>query len=93
MSVERRNILFSGHVQGVGFRMTTVHLSHDLPLAGTVRNMDDGRVELIVEGEMQDIDELIRRLREQFGSLLRTVQQNSVPASGAPLAGGIRIVH
>jgi acylphosphatase len=93
MSVERRRILFSGYVQGVGFRMTAIHLSGDLPLAGTVRNTADGDVELIVEGDSQNIDELIRRLREQFASMLRTVQQQSTPASAAPPAGGIRIIH
>jgi len=73
---ERRVILFSGRVQGVGFRMTAVHLAADLPLTGTVRNVDDGAwdgggygggVELIVEGAAGDIDRLVVRLSEQFG--------------------------
>ncbi len=89
---ERRVILFSGHVQGVGFRMTVLHLSADLPLSGTVRNLDDGDVELIAQGDSQQIDALVQRLREQFGSYIRTISQRStIPAT---MSGrGIRVIH
>ena len=101
---ERRVILFSGRVQGVGFRMTAVQLAADLPLSGSVRNLDDGGggdgigtwdaggVELIVEGPAPDIDRLVRRLGEQFGGFIRTVSQRSVPPTGMP-GRGIRIIH
>ncbi len=72
--------------------MTAIHLAADLPLAGTVRNLDDGDVELIAQGEPQQIDSLVDRLREQFAGYIRTVTQRStVPAA---LAGrGIRVIH
>jgi acylphosphatase len=89
---ERRVILFSGHVQGVGFRMTALHLSADLPLAGTVRNLDDGDVELIAQGEPRQIDALVERLREQFGTFIRTITQRStIPVAGTER--GIRVIH
>jgi acylphosphatase len=89
---ERRTIHFTGRVQGVGFRMTTVHLSKDLPVTGQVRNLDDGGVELIVEGSPADINTLVTRLREHFGSLIRNVRETSAPASGVADTG-IRISH
>ncbi len=89
---ERRVILFSGHVQGVGFRMTTLHLAADLPLAGTVRNLDNGDVELIAEGQPQQIDTLVDRLREQFGSYIRTITQRSTIPAAVP-GRGIRVIH
>ena len=95
---ERRVILFSGRVQGVGFRMTAVQLAADLPLTGTVRNLDDGGgwdgggVELIVEGAATDIDHLVGRLGEQFGSFIRNVSQRSLAPTGMP-GRGIRIIH
>ena len=100
---ERRVILFSGHVQGVGFRMTAVQMAADLALAGTVRNEDDGGgwgdsggdrgvVELIVEGPAGEIDRLVARLSEQFGSFIRSVSQRSVAPTGMP-GRGIRIIH
>jgi acylphosphatase len=95
---ERRRLVFSGRVQGIGFRMTAVHLAVDLPVSGTVRNLDDGDVELVVEGDAKDIETLLDRLREQFEGLIRTVTQDRSPS---PLAGmpsrvpgrGIRVVY
>jgi acylphosphatase len=89
---ERRVILFSGHVQGVGFRMTSIHMAADLPLAGTVCNLDDGDVELVVQGDSGDIDTLVERLREQFGSFIRTITQRSTQPTGSP-GRGIRVIH
>jgi acylphosphatase len=92
---ERRRIVFSGRVQGVGFRMTAVHLAAGLPLSGTVQNLPDGDVELIAEGSAADIDTLIDRLREHFEGLIRTVSQDrstpTVPHPGT--ARGIRVIH
>ena len=92
MKPERRTILFSGHVQGVGFRMTVVHLAEDLSIAGAVRNLPDGRVELVVEGSKNQIDSLIRRLSEHFEGLIRNIQQDVSPMIGIP-GSGIRIMH
>jgi acylphosphatase len=88
--MERRIIHFSGRVQGVGFRMTTVEFAKGMKLAGTVRNLSDGGVEIAVEGEISEIDKLVMRLREQFGSFIRTVDQTSSPATGS-MAPGIRV--
>jgi acylphosphatase len=84
--------VFSGRVQGVGFRATAVHLADDLPLGGTVQNLPDGDVELIVEGPAKDIDTLLDRLREHFDRCIRTVQQDASPGTGL-LGRGIRILR
>jgi len=89
---QRRRIRFSGRVQGVGFRATTVHLARDLPLAGTVENLDDGDVELVVEGAAKDIDTLLDRLREHFDPCIRTISQDVSSASGL-FGQGIRILR
>ena len=48
---ERLIAHFSGYVQGVGFRFTTVDIASDFPdITGYVRNLPDGRVELVAEG-------------------------------------------
>jgi acylphosphatase len=46
----RQHICVSGRVQGVGFRFRTMQFASQLKLAGWVRNLDDGRVELELEG-------------------------------------------
>jgi len=81
---------FSGRVQGVGFRYTAITLSRDLSLAGTVCNLDDRSVELIVEGPGPEIDTLVRRLQDHFRSYITGVQQNDAPPRGLP--PGIRII-
>jgi acylphosphatase len=92
---ERRRIVFSGRVQGVGFRMTTVQISRDLALDGTVRNQEDGAVELLVDGPAAEIDRLVSRLREHFGAFVRNVQQTTLNGTtSGPTAthAGIRVI-
>jgi acylphosphatase len=91
VKTERRTVCFSGNVQGVGFRNTTVQLSSGLELAGTVRNLDDGRVELVVEGTPSEIDKLVARLRERFGTNIRNVEQSSSTPQG--MVSGVRVIY
>ncbi len=56
----RARILVSGFVQGVFFRRETTDFARRLGLVGWVRNLSDGRVETVAEGEKAKLDELIR---------------------------------
>jgi len=49
-------IYYSGRVQGVGFRYAVKTLAPGYELSGTVRNLDDGRVELVAEGSREELD-------------------------------------
>lgn len=57
MVTERLTLYFRGHVQGVGFRSTTYHLLRDLPVTGFVRNLPDGRVEIVMEGDKPSLEQ------------------------------------
>ncbi len=46
---------FSGRVQGVGFRATVRQLACGYEVTGTVRNLEDGRVELVAEGREEEL--------------------------------------
>lgn len=59
-----KRIIFEGRVQGVGFRYTTKDLARGYDVLGTVRNLPDGTVELIVAGEVAELDEFLRDLTE-----------------------------
>jgi acylphosphatase len=61
--LRRVKALVSGRVQGVGFRAFTVSKASALGLTGTVRNLKDGRVEAVVEGPSDKVEELIKALR------------------------------
>jgi acylphosphatase len=57
-------VICAGRVQGVGFRITAYHLARDFAVAGTVRNLPDGTVELIAEGAPDQVEaflEVVRR--------------------------------
>ena len=60
-------VLFSGRVQGVGFRWTTNRLAKRHPVTGYVRNLSDGRVELVVQGDSAAVDGLLNDVRSHFG--------------------------
>jgi acylphosphatase len=65
------HIHFSGTVQGVGFRYTCLSFAKQLSLTGWVKNLTDGRVEAIAQGPREQIEELISRLKGQFGTFVR----------------------
>jgi len=75
---ERRNYRFLGRVQGVGFRATTASLARSHKVAGTVQNLRDGSVELIVEGEPTEIDRFVQSIeRTMVGYIEQTEQKKS----------------
>jgi len=55
----RTHVYYGGQVQGVGFRYTVVRLARGQAVTGFVRNLRDGRVELVVEGEQADVGRLL----------------------------------
>ena len=48
--------LFAGRVQGVGFRYTAKTVAAGFEITGTIRNLPDGRVELVAEGRREELD-------------------------------------
>lgn len=60
----RRRILVTGRVQGVFFRDSCRREAERLGLAGVARNLPDGRVEVITEGDEQAVDKLVQWCRE-----------------------------
>ncbi|MDD3374657.1 MAG: acylphosphatase [Candidatus Omnitrophica bacterium] len=76
------NIFYSGMVQGVGFRYTTQRIALDLNLSGWVRNLSDGRVEVLVEGPKDKIEQLMAALQEHFLQYIKNQQVNYYSATG-----------
>jgi acylphosphatase len=52
----RMTVVYSGHVQGIGFRYTTKTVATGFEITGTIRNLPDGRVELVAEGSRAELD-------------------------------------
>lgn len=62
--MQRRRVVVQGHVQGVFFRETTRRRAGSAGVAGWVRNLPDGRVEAVFEGEREDVERLVDFARE-----------------------------
>ena len=63
MSLKRVELLISGMVQGVGFRYFAYQKGQRLGLTGWVRNLPDGRVQVLAEGEESVLEEFIAELK------------------------------
>jgi acylphosphatase len=57
-------VFYEGRVQGVGFRYTARRVAAGFEVAGYVRNMADGRVELVASGEAEEVDGFLEAVRE-----------------------------
>ncbi len=58
-------VIFKGRVQGVFFRAYTEEFAKELGIKGWVKNLPDGNVEALLQGEEEKIEELIRKLKEE----------------------------
>ena len=57
-------VLYSGRVQGVGFRYMRWTVASGFDIVGTVRNLPDGRVELIAEGAKAELESFCQAIRD-----------------------------
>ncbi|MEI6194930.1 MAG: acylphosphatase [Verrucomicrobiota bacterium] len=61
----RLEIFYSGRVQGVGFRYTAKTVATGFELSGTIRNLPDGRVELVAEGTRAELEAFRAAIRDE----------------------------
>lgn len=65
-----KRVIYTGRVQGVGFRMTTAEIARLHPVAGFVRNLADGSVELVASGTSAAVREFLDAVARRFQSNL-----------------------
>lgn len=80
--MQRRTYHFSGHVQGVGFRYTTHNIAQRHNIHGYVRNLPDGRVELVMEGDEAEMDDVVNTVSRKLSCFVRDVEAEVAPATG-----------
>ena len=80
--LHRRTCYFSGRVHGVGFRYTVHNLALGLNVRGFVRNLPDGRVEVVMEGPDQEMDRLIQAVTQKMQYYIENSTIDQTPASG-----------
>ena len=64
---QRAHIVVSGRVQGIGFRYNVQKWAQSLGLKGWVRNLVDGSVEILAEGEENSLRQFIEKIKQGFG--------------------------
>ena len=92
MNRSRMQILYSGRVQGVGFRYAAKSVALGFEVTGTVRNLTDGRVELIAEGRRAELEEFRRAIQDSdVGALIRNEELSWGEATAE--FRGFEIIH
>ncbi len=66
MAHKHIHVFYSGLVQGVGFRYTARGIASRLGLDGWARNLRDGRVEVVCEGEEQGLKAFLEKIKDEF---------------------------
>src|SRR5881396_83385 len=85
-------VFYEGHVQGVGFRFTVRHVAKGFNVTGWVRNLPDGRVELQVTGEEDEVRAFLDQMAQsELHSLIRKQTENKLNEPVA--AHGFQIRH
>jgi acylphosphatase len=79
---KRRDVYYRGRVQGVGFRYTAQAIAQRYPVTGFVKNLPDGRVQLVAEGEPADLDALLEDVAREMAHFIQDTQVVEAPASG-----------
>jgi acylphosphatase len=86
-----RLITYAGRVQGVGFRAMTAELARRHPVTGWVRNLPDGRVELLVEGQEASVEQFLNAVRAHWRNYIEDEQTEQRPPTGT--LRGFTIAH
>ena len=79
---ERCEACYSGRVQGVGFRYTVRRLATRFAVAGFVKNLSDGRVEVVAEGEAAEVRRFLDAIGAEMGYYIAEIRSTSGPATG-----------
>jgi acylphosphatase len=80
--MQRQTCYFSGRVQGVGFRYTVQNLALQYDVRGYVKNMPDGRVELVMEGPEGEMASLVKDVSAKMNGYIKNVRTDTSPATG-----------
>ena len=77
-----KRVLYEGRVQGVGFRFTAVELAAGYKVAGHVRNLPTGEVELIAEGAADQVDGFLAAVAERMAGNIAHATVEDAPPTG-----------
>lgn len=91
MKIVEIQFIFKGHVQGVGFRATLQRHAETLHVNGFARNLKDGSVEMVAQGEKETLAQLIQAIQDKPRAATITSISN-VESQPQALHEGFRII-
>lgn len=80
--VTRMEIFFLGRVQGVGFRYATFQVAKEFEVNGEVKNLADGRVQVVAEGLAAEVSAFISEVKERMSPFIRKTEDST--STGEP---------
>lgn len=75
-------VLYSGMVQGVGFRYTARRIAVNYNITGYVKNLMNGKVEILVEGAKEEVERFLVGISKSFQDYITKVEKTEVPEKG-----------
>lgn len=78
----RTRVVYEGRVQGVGFRWSTLHIARSFRTAGFVRNLPDGRVEVVAEGGADEVRRFLDEVALRLERFIQVARATDEPPTG-----------
>ena len=75
--IHHETVYFTGRVQGVGFRYSTLQVAKEFEVAGWVKNIPDGRVQLEAEGAPQTVKAFVTAVEERMHGYIRKTERQT----------------
>ena len=79
--MHRIEVFYTGHVQGVGFRFNACRQATGLPVTGFVKNLPDGRVQMVAEGAEPCLKQLVERIDDSMQGMIKNRTIDWQPAT------------
>jgi acylphosphatase len=76
------HLCYSGRVQGIGFRYAVLDIALNLKVCGWVKNLNDGRVEILAESEEDTLNIFHEQINQHFSRYITDTIVEKLPASG-----------
>ena len=75
---QAKRVIYHGRVQGVGFRYTSRGIAKRFDVVGFVRNLNDGTVELLAQGEPEEVDGFLAAVGERLAANIKLADVSAV---------------
>jgi acylphosphatase len=83
-------VYYTGRVQGIGFRYSAEEIARQLRVSGWVKNLPDGRVEVVAEAEEGVLKDFLAQIDERFSAYIRDADTSWEAATGKFKEFGIK---